>query len=222
MLSASTSPTFIQSTLANPILLVPPLAAVIGILFTWKKFRDDSLRRGDVLAWADDCITAFENVIVAAILFDRPAFKEECLKRLIDAAFDSAALIERGRIFFKNQPFGSFGNEKPPAYRGFRPKILDPLVAAHQIAVRLVESHEDERIRLQILAEDYLKEFVSLVQKEIGRERTAAAETKKAGAGFRLQVAMNAISSERIDLVKQMKAQRDYRVRPDTQPAKKT
>ena len=169
-----------QFILSDPIKIITALIALFGLAFTWRKFREDSLRRGEVLAWADDCIMTFENLIVGAILFDQPVFKEESRKRIIDAAFEAPALIERGRIFFKNQPFRSFGQEKPPAYRGLRPKILDPLVAAHQIAVRFIDSDEEARIRLQLVAEDYLKAFVSLVQTEIGRERTAAAETPRA------------------------------------------
>ena len=196
---------FVESILSDPIKLVTALVTLVGLLFTFRKFREDSLRRGEVLAWADDCIRTFENLIVAAILSDRPAFDQECRKRAIDAAFDAPALIERGRIFFKNQPYGSFGSEKPPAYRGLRPKILDPLVATHQIAVRFVGSDDETQIRLQLLAEDSLRDFVSLVQKEIGRERTAAAETKQAGAGFNLQAALDAISPKRVDFVREAK-----------------
>ncbi len=211
---------FIDSIRSDPVKLVTALLGALGTLVAiflgLRKAREDSLRRGEVLAWADDCIATIENMIVGAVLFDRPAFEQECRKRMIDSAFDAAALIERGRIFFKNQPFGTFGSEKPPAYRGLRPRILDPLVAGHQIAVRFMEADEEARIKLQLLAEDYLKAFVSLVQKEIGRERTAAAETKQAGAGFQLQKAMDAVEPERIELVKRMKAQTEYRLRPAT------
>lgn len=215
-MQASSGNGLMQFILSDPIKIITALIALFGLAFTWRKFREDSLRRGEVLAWADDCIMTFENLIVGAILFDQPVFKEESRKRIIDAAFEAPALIERGRIFFKNQPFRSFGQEKPPAYRGLRPKILDPLVAAHQIAVRFIDSDEEARIRLQLVAEDYLKAFVSLVQTEIGRERTAAAETKQAGAGFELQAALDAISRKRVDYVLQAKSRQpsQYRTRP--------
>jgi hypothetical protein len=210
---------FFEAIVSNPG-LVSALVAIAGVIFTWRKFREESLRRGEVLAWADDCIRIFENLIVAAILVDRSDFEEECRKRVLEAAFDAPALVERGRIFFKNQPHGSYGSQKPPAYRGLRPKILDPLVAAHQIAVRFVSSDGEERIRLQLLAEDYLRTFVSLVQKEIGRERTAAAETKQAGRGFDLKAAMDAISSKRVDHVRQARAGKlnEYRTRIGPEP----
>jgi hypothetical protein len=191
----------IESILSDPLKLIAALIGVITFLLTLRRFREDSLRRGDVLSWAEDCIRTFENLIVATTLFHRAEFKEECRRRVIDATFDAPTLLERGRIFFKNQSFGSLGAEKSPAYRGLRPKILDPLVAAHQIAVCFFDSDDETQIRLRLLTEDYLRAFVSLVQREIGRERTAAAETKQAGEGFDLQTAIESIAAERVDFV---------------------
>jgi len=42
-----------------------------------------------------------------------------------------SALIDEGRFFFENKRHPTFGAEKPPAYQGFRPKLLDYLVAVH-------------------------------------------------------------------------------------------
>ena len=203
------SPTFV----VDPLALISAIVAIVGVLLTWRKFREDSLRRGEVLEWSNDCIETFESFIVASILFDRPDFAAQSRSRIVDVAFAAPALVERGRIFFKNQPAGDCGKEKASAYQGFRPRVLDPIVAIHQIAVRFFDSDDETRARLQLLAEDFLRDFVSLVQREIGRERTAAVETKMAGTGFRLDPAVEAIDPKRVEAVQKARklALKDYR-----------
>src|SRR5262249_61844 len=44
---------------------------------------------------------------------------------------DISALIDHGRLLFENRAARDFGAEKPGAYRGHRPVLLDHLVAAH-------------------------------------------------------------------------------------------
>ena len=190
--------------LADPIKLVTAIIALVGLIFTWRKFREDSLRRGEVLAWADQTIAALEGLVMVCILGSRPAFADESKTRLAKIAFDTAILTERGRIFFKNRPHGTFGTEKKPAYRGLRPKVLDPLIAAHQIAVRLPDCSGEGRIRLQYLAEDYLKDFVSLIQSEIGRERTASQVANEGGSGFNLDQALAQVPGERVASILEM------------------
>lgn len=51
---------------------------------------------------------------------------------------------------------------------------------------------------------DHLKDFVSLIQVEIGRERTASEVTGIGGIGFNLEAALTKIPLERIDLVRKM------------------
>ena len=99
-----------------------------------------------------------------------------------------------------------FGAHKQVAYRGYRPVILDPLIAAHQIAVRLPTADARMRYTLQCIAEDHLKDFVSLIQKEVGRDRTASVVTKEGGKGFNLGQAILAVDPARIALVERMAA----------------
>src|SRR5262245_26030063 len=122
----------------DPLKLIPVIVGIVGLFFTWKKYRDDSLRKSDVLAWANDVISCLEALVVGCILLPRKIGEEKCRDRLLDIAFDSAILVERGRIFFRNTQVKGFGEDKKPAYRGYRPMILDPIVATHQVAMRLL------------------------------------------------------------------------------------
>ena len=190
--------------LDDPIKLVTVIVGLAGLMLAWRKYREDSLRRGEVLDWADEAITALQGLVMVCIVGSRPAFAEEANRRLAKIAFDTAILAERGRICFKNRPHGNFGKEKKPAYRGLRPKVLDPLIAAHRIAVRLPDTTGEARVRLQCLAEDYLKDFVSLIQTEIGRERTASLVAQKGGSGFNLEQALAEVHEERVARVGEM------------------
>jgi len=71
-----------------------------------------------------------------------------------------SAAIEHGRLFFKNVHQEDYGQEKYPARRGYRPEILDPLVAAYEAVRTNNASH---------LA-DWRARFVSLAQFEVDPE----------------------------------------------------
>ena len=68
-----------------------------------------------------------------------------------------SALIEQGRLFFRNVDQHKYGQEKFPARRGYRPEILDPLVAAYQ-AVQTKDA---------TFLHEWLARFVSLIQYEV-------------------------------------------------------
>ena len=53
-----------------------------------------------------------------------------------------SALIDRGRWFFPNLREHEAGNDRDKAYRGFRPPVLDELVAAYKLVGRLDEASE--------------------------------------------------------------------------------
>lgn len=189
-------PKFFQAILSNPG-YVSALIALVGLIFTWRKIREDSLRRNEVLDWANEVIATLEGLVLVIFLAKREPFAEEAKQRLAKIAFESAILVERGRIFFKNKPHGNFGAHKRPAYRGLRPRILDPLIAANQIAVAFPDAAGPDMWRMKRLAEDYLRDFVSLIQVEIGRQRTASLVTQEGGSGFNLRDALDSVPSER-------------------------
>lgn len=66
-------------------------------------------------------------------------------------------------------------------YRGLRPRVLDPLKEAHEIAVAWPEANDETRLRLHLAADDQRARFVSLIQKEVGRAKPASADLKKGG-----------------------------------------
>jgi hypothetical protein len=171
----------------------------IGLITGWYHWRRTELRREDVLAWANEAITALQSLILVSKLKNPPLDSDTAAKEILRVIFQTSILIESGRLFFKNQVTDNYGSEKPPAYRGYRPKILDPIVLAHQVACAWPQADEQKRLRLRLVAEDCLRDFVSLAQKEVGRGRTASADTSQGGSGVHLPSKLNEVSAARLE-----------------------
>jgi len=179
--------------------VVSAIVGVVGLLVGWFKLRESALRRDDVLAWSTDVIQTLTRLRILCAYRGAQlemAHSREVLTQLI---VDTAALVDRGRLFFKNQIVNDYGKEKEPAYRGYRPRVLDPIVVAHKIACGWAEANEETRLRMQLLARDCVRTFVSLVQLEVGRGRTASAYTAKGGEGSDLDFLLGNIAAERVE-----------------------
>ena len=177
---------------------VSAAAAIFSIGFGWIKWRDSELRRADVLAWSCEAISTLESLLLVCNLPDvqlNSKIKEEKLTNII---FNTAILVEQGRLFFKNQVINDHGADKESAYRGYRPRILDPLVIAHQIARAWLGADSETCMRMRLIAEDCLKKFVSLAQKEVGRSRTAAADTRQGGDGSSLDRLLGRVDKSKL------------------------
>jgi hypothetical protein len=188
--------------LATATAIVSAFVAIAGLCVSWLKLRESALRRQDVLAWANEVIRELQSLLVICILKETQLELATAKARLTDVIFNTSVLVERGRLFFKNQLVDEHGQKKEPAYRGYRPKILDPIVVAHQIACGWVEANEGTRLRMQLVAEDCLKKFVSLAQMEVGRDRTVAADPAKGGDGLHLRHLLDTVNNDRLEQLK--------------------
>ena len=175
---------------------VSALVGLAGLLAGWLKWRASELRRNDVFALSCQVSSALETLLIVSMHAGGRLSDDAANDKLTSVLFETGILIERGRIFFRNEVIDEFGRNKEPAYRGYRPSILDPIVVAHQISVQWPTADRSDRARMRIVAEDSLKKFVSLVQKEVGRSRTASADTKNGGTGAKLRHLL-AVADER-------------------------
>ena len=123
--------------------------------------------------WGNECIDILAQtdhffMVDAAELdaVDHMKMRNRTLARL-------SSLIDRGRIFFQNEDANGYGAHKLPAYRGLRPKILDPLVAAYCATnvLRQQGAQVDDQTNQRLI--DWRRYFVSLLQQEVGEEWTA-------------------------------------------------
>ena len=174
------------------------LVAVLALIGGGLRWRDQALRRDDVHAWADRAIDALQGLVLLTSLRTDQIPAQAARERLTQIVFATSVLTEQGRLFFRNQADGRFGREKPAAYRGRRPQILDKLIAAHNVALRLPQADAGEQAQLALVAEDALKDFVSLIQQEVGRSRSAHPGPGKPGDGTDLDLLISRLDSERL------------------------
>jgi hypothetical protein len=168
---------------------VPIMSALIafgGLFIAWRQSRESALRRADVLAWANEVIRTLQSLLLICVLDEDEVDAATRKTMLTQIIFDTSVLVERGRLFFRNEVRDDHGQNKELAYRGYRPTILDQIVVAHQIAREWQKASEAERLNMMLLAESCAKKFISLAQQEVGRSRTVSAVTKKAGDGRQL------------------------------------
>ncbi|MFZ3005154.1 MAG: hypothetical protein WA047_03185 [Phenylobacterium sp.] len=171
------------------------LLALMGGALRW---RAETLRRDDVHSWADRAIQALQSLVLLTSLRTDQIPAEAARERLTEIVFATSVLTEQGRLFFRNQPAGRFGQEKPRAYRGRRPQILDKLIAAHHVALRLPKASAAEQAELALVAEDALKEFVSLIQQEVGRHRSAHPGPGRPGDGTEVDLLISRLDPARV------------------------
>lgn len=167
------------AVLANVLAL---LAIIVPVGVVYVGWRGRELRREEVSAWAGDAIDALETVVLLCIHVPPSIDDSTYRSRREDVLFRIPCLVERGRLFFRNEIKDDWGQDKLPAYRGRRPVILDTLVTAYQIADRLQSREPAERDTLKKISLHALKQFVSLAQKEVGRSRTAQLDTRIGGS----------------------------------------
>jgi hypothetical protein len=178
--------------------IISAIGVVVALFVAWRSVRESGLRRDDVLTWANDVIAALQSLLLICLLGDSQIDPATRRSKLTEIMFDTSILVERGRLFFRNRVIDDFGKEKEPAYRGYRPLILDPIVVAYQIAAGWNDADADTRVRMGIVAENVLKTFVSLAQKEVGRSRTASAATGQSGTGADLPCLIADIPADRL------------------------
>jgi len=169
--------------------IVSPLIAAVALYLAWRVQRENQLRRGEVLGWANRAIDVLQTL---ALLMRRKADNDESI---IQLAVQASVLIEQGRMFFRNKPH-SYGAEKLPAYQGIRPLILDKLVIACGTAWAWPTASVEERRRLAYVLAQAEKWFVSLAQMEVGRSRSASVDASQAGNGVRIQRLLAEVDEE--------------------------
>lgn len=88
--------------------------------------------------------------------------RAECLWRL-------SSLIDRGRLLFPNAAPDRHGKEKPEAYRGFSPVVLDQLKNVHEAVKSLNTQVCDSEVQTATAKRivSCQRQFVSVVQKKL-------------------------------------------------------
>jgi hypothetical protein len=138
------------------------------------------------LAWANEVIRELQSLELVCTLKKQQLEAVTAKEKVAEITFNTSILVERGRLFFKNAKPNDHGQLKEVAYRGYRAKVLDPIIVAHRIACDWPQATEEKREEMGLLAREYRRKFVSLMQREVGRVRTASAATRAHGESLQL------------------------------------
>lgn len=166
------------------------VVAAVAAFLVWGQWRERQLRKDDVLRWANSVIEALQSLYLLTRLGDEVVDDQFRRRAITQLALDTSVLVEQGRLFFRNAPDPEHGKDKLPAYRGYRPELLDPIVVAHQIACAWAQADGERRRQMSLVAGDCVARFVSMAQMEVGRSRTASRQTAKGGRGDNLDELM--------------------------------
>jgi hypothetical protein len=116
---------------------------------------------GQFRSWASKAIDVLSEAAYECPkdLIGLPEARADCVRR---CRYRLSALIDQGRLFLPNVDAPGVGANKPPAYRGLRHRVLDPLVAAERVLGGDADvSHFSDRRKALVHAK---REFVSRVQ----------------------------------------------------------
>ncbi|NGO50944.1 hypothetical protein [Allomesorhizobium camelthorni] len=163
--------------------MVSVVIATIALFLALYQWRVSQLRKEEVQHWANEAIAALRKICLYTGNKDGIFEESFVLNQMSDLCVTTSTLVERGRLYFKNKVIDDFNKNKFEAYRGYRPDILDQIMIAHNISCAWRDSDADTRKKLSKLSEYAARKFVSLVQKEIGRDRTASKYTQTEGQG---------------------------------------
>ena len=135
--------------------------------------------------WGNECIEVLSEADHFCLLDTELCGDATYTQRKIELQRRLSALIDRGRMFFENAGQQNYGQHKLPAYRGFRPKILDPLVAAYMAIKALSETVEPPDYERKERLVEWRRYFVSLLQTEVSPEwlKKATKYNQQSGGG---------------------------------------
>ena len=172
----------------------PVLFAIVAgtfSLFQWllaARERSDE-RDDELLAWGAkvmDAMAELETLCAnPASLWPGVEFDRERLS----IAARLSSLVDQGRMFFPNvQSKGQQRGDKPEAYRGSRVVILDQVIVGYDVAHLIPQAGPERKGRLQQPFRDARREFVSLLQKEVGSSRRSSAAVRQTRPAIKIRL----------------------------------
>ncbi len=156
------SPEWISAAFAAFSVLAAMVAMLSSRRATRNAFRLEWTR--DVIGWGSRAISALADAHSLCAAKTEAAVAE--LPPRGRVLSDISALIDQGRLFFENRHVRFYGAEKPSAYRGHRPVMLDHLVAVHDcLRDAVIASPDKERVeKLWGLRREFVSELQRVVE----------------------------------------------------------
>ena len=171
--------------------------ALIAFAVFWSSFRQRFVDRGmqrviRIHDWGNDCLDSLAEAGQFCLL-DTSDFSDKCAYTMYKNGLlhRLSSLIDRGRLFYRNTDQDEYGQSKFPARRGYRPEILDPLVAAYRSILVLSGSSDEGRFERLYR---WRGRFITLLQYEIDPSWLEKARYYSDGPGTQAGISVTAES----------------------------
>ncbi|MGE3249786.1 MAG: hypothetical protein AB7J28_16260 [Hyphomonadaceae bacterium] len=111
--------------------------AFISLLFNWAvvsrqtELQAETLKAEmdkDVLDWANEAIDALSEGVWLARAHASSQNRAPLAEPISQLSWKLSALADRGRLFFPNLAPAEYGADKPGAFQGYRPPVLDAVL----------------------------------------------------------------------------------------------
>jgi len=111
--------------------------ALLSFLFNWvvvsrqTELQSETLKSEidrDVLAWANEAIDALSEGVWLARAHASAQNRAALAEPIAKLSWRLSALADRGRMFFPNLAPDKHGHDKPGAFQGYRPPVLDAVL----------------------------------------------------------------------------------------------
>jgi len=158
-----------------PITLQMAIAVVALLISIFVARRQSRVALQNLRLQRDNAIIQWSNraldYLCSAEMILKPEYhavmpQAEYEKVRLAAMRDISSCIDQGRLFFPNLHHDKKGHDKPAAYRGSRPPVLDCLVFTHDLLGQAAH-HQDSLEKGRSEVTKFRREFISLVQSEL-------------------------------------------------------
>jgi hypothetical protein len=167
--------------------MIETLSLGLATLVALLAWRAEQLRLNDVFEWGAKGVEALQRL---QLLLESTS-TDTVSADIRSLATQISVLTEQGRLFFRNAAPEEYGQHKEAAYKGYRPLILDQLVFAYRVADEWEHLTLEERKLGIWVASKCKQRFVGLLQREVGRKRTADRYNRGAGSGHDLRALLS-------------------------------
>jgi len=132
--------------------------------------RDKTIRE-----WATDVVKEIDAAIALCEIDPRMREGGSVFNDRLKLKQNLSTLTDVGRWFFPNDSPEKYGTDKELAYKGLRPRVLDPIVASYRFVstINYEDGDKNHGIRRDLIGEK--KQFVSEVQIALDPRRRADA-----------------------------------------------
>lgn len=155
---------------------IAALSAAVSVYFSVRARRETKIQTqmqsigllrsyySDLQTWADAVVEVITEAIFLCDYDPAKMHDGELFLRWVKSKQSISTLIDQGRFFLPNEKPDAHGQQKPAAYRGYRPRALNCLARIYKLLEEFNYRSQGSNRMLRSKLWDARKEFVSHLQ----------------------------------------------------------